>query len=204
MRRALLAASITAACIFVTTYGSAWVAYRPFVALGRYEPMYLQGRALEFQYALEQYSKEHGHYPNALKDALPKDTDPGHYLDPWNNPYQYANTGKGYRVFSLGRDGKPGGVGLDADFDLNFAAIPNLPVTFSQFLFEGGGSGTLLAFALSASLCAGLACFLQINSPRKDQAISWLRFGFTVLVTAVVAFFVVGLLMPIILVATGR
>ncbi|HEY1392385.1 MAG TPA: type II secretion system major pseudopilin GspG [Methylibium sp.] len=38
-------------------------------------------------------------------------------VDPWGNPYQYANPGvKGeVDVFSYGADGKPGGEGVDAD-----------------------------------------------------------------------------------------
>lgn len=38
-------------------------------------------------------------------------------LDPWNNPYQYANPGvKGeVDVFSFGADGQPGGEGNNAD-----------------------------------------------------------------------------------------
>jgi general secretion pathway protein G len=42
-------------------------------------------------------------------DKLPK--------DPWGNPYQYLSPGiKGeLDVFSLGADGQPGGVGIDAD-----------------------------------------------------------------------------------------
>ena len=44
--------------------------------------------------------------------------------DPWGNPYQYLNPGsKGeIDVYSFGRDGKPGGEGIDADignWDLN-------------------------------------------------------------------------------------
>lgn len=47
---------------------------------------------------------------------------PGGYLDrvpkdPWNNPYMYLNPGNHGEVdiYTLGRDGRPGGEGLDAD-----------------------------------------------------------------------------------------
>jgi general secretion pathway protein G len=44
--------------------------------------------------------------------------------DPWGNPYQYLSPGNNGEidVYSLGRDGRPGGEGLDADignWDLN-------------------------------------------------------------------------------------
>jgi general secretion pathway protein G len=38
--------------------------------------------------------------------------------DPWNNPYQYISPGadgRDYDILTLGRDGKPGGEGYDAD-----------------------------------------------------------------------------------------
>ena len=37
--------------------------------------------------------------------------------DPWGNPYQYLNPGNNGEidVYTLGRDGRPGGEGIDAD-----------------------------------------------------------------------------------------
>jgi general secretion pathway protein G len=37
--------------------------------------------------------------------------------DPWGNPYQYLSPGNNgeFDVYTLGRDGRPGGEGLDAD-----------------------------------------------------------------------------------------
>ncbi len=43
---------------------------------------------------------------------------PGLPKDPWNNPYQYLSPGadgRDYDILTLGRDGKPGGEGYDAD-----------------------------------------------------------------------------------------
>ncbi|HEX8447160.1 MAG TPA: type II secretion system major pseudopilin GspG [Sphingomonas sp.] len=39
-------------------------------------------------------------------------------MDPWGHPYAYKNPGEGgsgFDLLSLGKDGKPGGEGLDAD-----------------------------------------------------------------------------------------
>lgn len=51
-----------------------------------------------------------------------KNWKPGGYLerlpqDPWGNPYQYLYPGNNGEVdvYTLGRDGRPGGEGLDAD-----------------------------------------------------------------------------------------
>jgi general secretion pathway protein G len=47
--------------------------------------------------------------PGGYLDRLPK--------DPWGNPYQYLNPGNNSEIdiYTLGRDGRPGGEGLDAD-----------------------------------------------------------------------------------------
>jgi general secretion pathway protein G len=47
--------------------------------------------------------------PNGYLERLPK--------DPWGQPYQYLNPGMHGEidVFSFGRDGQPGGTGIDAD-----------------------------------------------------------------------------------------
>ena len=55
-------------------------------------------------------------------DPTVRNWKPGGYLesmprDPWGYPYQYLNPGNHGEVdiYSLGRDGQPGGEGLDAD-----------------------------------------------------------------------------------------
>lgn len=55
-------------------------------------------------------------------DPTVRNWKPGGYLerlpsDPWGNAYQYLNPGNNAEVdiYSLGRDGAPGGDGLDAD-----------------------------------------------------------------------------------------
>jgi hypothetical protein len=206
-RWASLAAATTAVCVFLITYWSAWVALRPYVALGQYGPNGpggVRSDACKLDSLLDEYAKKHGHYPDSLKEAFPEDMDlrSTSYFDRWKNPYQYVRTDSGFRLFSLGRDGKPGGVGLDADFDLVNSPDLDLPITPSQFLFEGEGSGTLFRVAISASLCAGLACFIAAGSPRKDATVSWQGILFSVIVTAVLSWFVVGVLLAIYLIGS--
>ena len=45
--------------------------------------------------------------PYLTKDAVPP--------DPWGRPYLYEQGGGGFRIISLGADGKEGGTGEDAD-----------------------------------------------------------------------------------------
>ena len=83
--------------------------------------------------ALKMYRLDNGDYPTteqglaalAAKPTLPpepRNWSPDGYLerqplDPWQRPYVYRYPGgaSGFDLMSLGRDGKPGGEGLDAD-----------------------------------------------------------------------------------------
>ncbi len=85
------------------------------------------------QTALDLYRLDNFKYPTTeqgLQALVTQPADPsitnyrsGGYLpslpkDPWNNPYQYVSPGpdgREYEITSLGRDGKPGGEGYDAD-----------------------------------------------------------------------------------------
>ena len=77
--------------------------------------------------ALAMYRLDNGDYPSTQQGlkALaerPTDAPPAwrSYVqeapkDPWGRDYVYANDGGVFTITSLGRDGKPGGEGVDAD-----------------------------------------------------------------------------------------
>ena len=82
--------------------------------------------------ALKMYRLDNGDYPTSeqgLKALAARPTTPpipanwsaeGYLpqvpVDPWGNPYVYASPAPGgFSLTSLGKDGKPGGEGLDAD-----------------------------------------------------------------------------------------
>jgi general secretion pathway protein G len=80
--------------------------------------------------AVESYRSDVGHYPTGSQGVAALLTDPGEggwkgpYVknsnvlnDPWGHPVQYqvGQDGQSFTVTSLGRDGQPGGTGLDAD-----------------------------------------------------------------------------------------
>ena len=87
--------------------------------------------------ALDQYRLDNFKYPTTeqgLSALVKQPTDPtitnyaaGGYLrsvpkDPWGNPYLYVSPGpdgRDYDISTLGRDGKPGGEGPDADISLS-------------------------------------------------------------------------------------
>jgi general secretion pathway protein G len=80
---------------------------------------------------LTTYRLDNGAYPTTeqgLKALVERTTVPplpatfpdGGYIstmpqDPWGKPYVYESNGQTYSIQSLGRDGKPGGEGVDAD-----------------------------------------------------------------------------------------
>ena len=86
-----------------------------------------------FETALRLFYLDNGFYPNTeqgLKALVEKPEDAknwrqGGYLekgvipkDPWGNDYIYRSPGENdreYEIISLGRDGKEGGTGIDAD-----------------------------------------------------------------------------------------
>lgn len=83
--------------------------------------------------ALKLYRLDNGQYPTTqqgLKALVEKPSLPpvpsawpqGGYvtqdpMDAWGNPYVYSSDGADFTLRSLGRDGQPGGEGLDADLD---------------------------------------------------------------------------------------
>lgn len=92
-----------------------------------------------FKQALEQYSLDNGDYPTTEQGlqalweppTIPPEAtnwDPDGYIDrpnfndPWGNPYVYRYPGTHERfpfdLYSLGKDGKEGGTGYDADISV--------------------------------------------------------------------------------------
>jgi general secretion pathway protein G len=96
-----------------------YVAPRYFSQVGKSEVQVARAQIDAFEKALDQYRLEKRRYPTAeeglvavqpyLKKSLPN--------DPWGRPYVYrpGRASGEFEVVSLGRDGKTGGAGEDAD-----------------------------------------------------------------------------------------
>jgi len=110
-----------------------YVAPRYFSQVGKSEVQVARAQIEALEKALDQYRLDVRHYPNAEQGLEALVTKPsneanwgGPYLkkavpnDPWGRAYVYRVPGqKGeFDLFSLGRDGKPGGTGEDADIGL--------------------------------------------------------------------------------------
>jgi general secretion pathway protein G len=107
-----------------------YVGPKLFGQIGKSQAKAVRAQIDGFSKALDQYRIDTGHYPNSeqglaalLKSPAGEPAWAGPYLakavpkDPWNNEYRYTAPGEhgDYDLISLGRDGKPGGSGEDAD-----------------------------------------------------------------------------------------
>ena len=113
---------------------ASYVAPMYFIQVGKSEVKATRAQLDGFEKALGAYRLDVGHYPstvqglNALIDRPPDELRwAGPYLskavpsDPWGNAYIFENPGSGnhdFELTSLGKDGHPGGTGLDADISV--------------------------------------------------------------------------------------
>jgi hypothetical protein len=157
MLKRLLVANVLIACfytavLFVIVYASAWqnlsTSYQNFPR--QWETYYVVQVTIE---AVQEYQKKHGKLPHDLRDKeitervwMPNNLDVGlGPLDAWGRPLHYEIQGDKFAILSYGRDGLPGGAGLDADLggpalkgSFILSNAPNVgplqPPTFEQFL----------------------------------------------------------------------
>lgn len=109
---------------------AAYVGPKYFSQIGKSEIKTTRAQLVGLEKALQQYRLDVGRFPSTeqglqalvVKPANVSKWD-GPYLekavpsDPWGHPYLYASPGEhgDFDLSSTGRDGRPGGDGLDAD-----------------------------------------------------------------------------------------
>jgi general secretion pathway protein G len=109
---------------------AAYVGPKYFSQIGKSEVKTARAQIVAFEKALQQFRVDVGRYPSTeqgLQALLTKPANTskwdGPYLektlpvDPWGQPYVYVSPGEhgDVDISSTGRDGRPGGDGLDAD-----------------------------------------------------------------------------------------
>ena len=109
---------------------AAYVAPRYFTQVGKSQTKVARAQIDAFEKALDQYRADTTRYPTTEQGLAALVSRPagetrweGPYLkrqvplDPWGRPYQYKSPGEHGEIdiFSLGRDGSPGGSGDAAD-----------------------------------------------------------------------------------------
>jgi hypothetical protein len=139
--------------------------------------------------ALEDHAKTHGAYPDSLGDLEMHQDHVATEQDDWDHPYHYRQTPSGFELGTLGRDGRPGGSGLDADLfyspDDNFP--PTHRLTLSQFLFDTEGSRSVFIVAAIASLLSAAIWFRAQSTERPAGWQLALSLGGTTLAAVLVA-----------------
>lgn len=86
----------------------------------------------------------------------------GRFIDNWGHALVFSNEGTNCLIISYGRDGKPGGIGVDCDLTTKTPQPREAVPTFSQF-FE---NERLHAMTLTVFVCGFLAAFLSFITVR--------------------------------------
>jgi len=109
---------------------AAYVGPKYFSQVGKSEVKTTRAQIVGFEKALQQYRLDVGRFPSTEQGLQALVSKPatvakwdGPYLektlplDPWGHPYVYVSPGEhgDVDISSTGRDGRPGGDGLDAD-----------------------------------------------------------------------------------------
>lgn len=109
---------------------AAYVAPKYFSQVGKSEVKTAKAQIVGFEKALQQYRLDTGRLPTTeqgLAALVAKPADVGKWdgpyleksvpMDPWGHAYVFVSPGEhgDVDISSLGRDGRPGGEGLDAD-----------------------------------------------------------------------------------------
>jgi hypothetical protein len=114
----LLLSFATALVVFVTAYFCAWKTFYMFHGL---DQQLTRRSLIELRDDIEKYKETNGKLPEKLEDldvfkkGFLRQNDAGQAVDGWLRPFAYEVEDGEYRLFSYGRDGEPGGEGLDAD-----------------------------------------------------------------------------------------
>ncbi len=169
-----LAGGWTSLSMFVFTVLASWI------SIGTMQFSHLADfRSLEFHFSsiessLKDYQKTHGSYPPSLSDPsfeFPGGNDSYALKDSWNRPILYTAEDNGFRLSSFGRDGVPGGIGLDADWSYHssdavpnrspFRNTPDIQLPLRQFLFDTPSTFGILFPGLWLFLALGHAVRLE-------------------------------------------
>lgn len=164
----------------------------------------------------EQYAEAGKPFPQTLKEIAPflkgekfpnsslKIVRRGVPIDGWGRPLLYSAQGTSYTLASYGRDGKPGGAGLDIDirgldlpaFDETVLYEDSPMPSLHQFLVELPAARGMLDSCILSGVIAFLASLYLIRSfPGSMQSV--LMLAFKLLATLLVAVFFATIIMQL-------
>lgn len=113
--------------------------------------------------------------------------------DGWRRPLRFAVNGDSYVITSLGRDGKPGGVGLDCDLsNLDLSNLDLNPrdatLPLSQIVFNPLARVMIIAMLVSGALTF-LLTFKTVKLPHGSWG-NWVALGVQLAITLAATIFV--------------
>jgi hypothetical protein len=112
-------------------------------------------------------------------------------VDGWGHPLIYEHDGNSFNVITLGRDGKPGGAGLDCDLSTTAPQPPGSFPTLEQFVCEMS-TGEIIASCGLGGVFAFVLTLVSLRAPRQGAekpAIIAVKIVFTFIAAAFVAGF---------------
>ena len=189
----LAAACATALVIYVATYLASWL------PLGHDHVMEPQLRLVtrsnlqQLEWMVQRHADELGEFPKTLKEAADHVGEPNFPLqDPWGNEFHYRRTDLGFELASFGRDGRSGGVGLDADIVVPQPGEPSTKLhrlPLRQFLFEAQGSNQLFVIATLAGIISAAIWYGVQDRERPSARRLVLSLAATTISAVIVAVF---------------
>jgi general secretion pathway protein G len=156
----IVATVVTGVCLNLTYDGAG-----TFV---RYQQIFTTRRIDEADKDIKAFIKKSGAPPRSLRELQsPSNEADFNYLDTWGQPLDYQLQGRSYTLVSYGRDGKPGGVGLDADLSNLNPRPPAAELPFQHVIFHPLAEGMLWM-----SLFSGALVFVLTFATVKPQSLS--------------------------------
>jgi hypothetical protein len=90
----------------------------------------------KIDHLVEGFVEQNKRFPTSLDEVNVEFPALEIWNDPWRNPIYFRVQDNHWTLTSLGRDGKPGGTGFDADYTYNATAPSDLRPTLWQFLTD--------------------------------------------------------------------
>ncbi len=147
----------------------------------------------ELRGAIDEFHAKTGAYPNAPEE-LDSSTLEVSLIDPWRTRLIYRVEGDSYTLASLGYDGRPGGIGHDADRDSRIDPAFARP-TLWQFTFELP-TGTIWNMSgLAAFSIIMTSLTLKVGS-RESMSDAWVLFPTVILMSVIGSFFLSAVHIP--------
>lgn len=151
------AITITGCCLYLT-----WKTAGSYVS---FPLRYTVGILEKTDQAIVAYRQKKGHLPSSLTDLENVSNMwrvEGGIGDAWKHPLVYSVQGNQYRLMSYGRDGKPGGIGLDEDISSVAPKQIAGKLPFLQVIFHPSAQ-EMVGMSLLSGLLAFILCFKMIR-----------------------------------------